>query len=80
MEFSRPTKFLLQCGAVIKVTLSSANYRKSSLVQDGVEITFRVSVLLLATLKNKQIIEKFKDMVDVLYDEPDDCAALGFIS
>ena len=64
MDISRPTKFLLQRGAVIKVTLSSTNYRKSSLVQGGLEI------------RNRQIIEKFKDTVDVLFDEPDVCAVL----
>ena len=30
-----------------------------------------------ATLKNRQIIEQFKDIVDVLHDEPDDCAVLA---
>ena len=72
MEISRPTKFLLQRRAVIKVTLSSTNYRKSPLVQGGLEIPCRVSVSMPAMLKNRQIIEKFKDMVGVLYDEPDD--------
>ena len=35
MEMSRPTKFLLQRGAVIKATLSFTNCRKTLLVQDG---------------------------------------------
>ena len=76
MDISRPTKFLLQRGAVIKVTLSSTNYRKSSLVQGGLEILCRVSVSMPAMLRNRQIIEKFKDTVDVLFDEPDVCAVL----
>ena len=58
MEISRPTKFLLQRRAVIKATLPFTNYRKSYLVQDGLEIPSRVSVSMPATLKNKQIIEK----------------------
>ena len=77
MGISCPTKFLLQWGAVIKTKFSSTIYRKSPLVQGVLEIPYEVSVSVPATLKNKQITEKFKYMVDVLYDEPDDCAVLG---
>ena len=52
MEMSRPTKFLLQRGAVIKATLSSTNCRKTLLVQDGLEMPSRVSVSVPVTLKN----------------------------
>ena len=53
MEISRPTKFLLKRRAVIKATLSSTNYRKSPLVQGGLEILCRVSVSMPAMLKNR---------------------------
>ena len=75
-KISHPTKFLLQFGAVIKATLSSTNYRNSPLLQGGLQISCQGSVSMPATLK-RQIIEKFKDMVNVLSDEPDDCAVLG---
>ena len=46
-------------------------------MQGGLEIACRVSVSMPETLKNKEIIAKYKDMVDVLYVELDDCAVLG---
>ena len=77
MEISRPTKFLLEREAEITAAFSPTNYRKSHFVQGGLEIPCRVSVSMLATLKNSPIIEKFKEMVDLLYGGPDDCAVLG---
>ena len=77
MEISRPIKFLLQRGAVIKSTLSSTSYRRSPLVQGGLEIPCQVSISMPATCKNNQIIEKFKEMVDVLYVVPDGSAVIG---
>ena len=76
MEISLPTKFLLQRRAVIKVALSSTNYRKSPLSQGRLEIPCRVSVSMPHTLENRQIIKKFKDMVHVLYGQPDYCTVL----
>ena len=38
LEISGFTKFLLDRGATITVTLSSAHYRRSPLVQGGLEI------------------------------------------
>ena len=77
MEISRPTKFLLEREAEITAAFSLTNYRKSHFVQGGLEIPCRVSVSMLATLKNSPIIEKFKEMVGLLYGGPDDCAVLG---
>ena len=53
---------------VMKVKLSYISYRKSPLVQVGLEIPCWVSVSVPATLKDKQITEKFKNMVDTFYD------------
>ena len=77
MEISRPTKYLLQRGALINATLSSTSYRRSPLVQGGMEIPCRMSVWMPETFKNRAIVEKYKEMVDVLYTEPDGCAILG---
>ena len=77
MEISRPTKFLLQRGAIVFATLSSTTYRRSPLVQGGLEIPCKVTINMAETLKNKQIIDRYKEMVDVLYSEPDGSAVLG---
>ena len=50
---------------------------RSPLVQGGLEIPCQVSISMPATCKNNQIIEKFKEIVDVLYVEPDGSAVIG---
>ena len=77
MEISWPTKFLLQRGAIVFATLSSTTYRRSPLIQGGLEIPCKVTINMAETLKNKQIIDRYKEMVDVLYSEPDSSAVLG---
>ena len=77
MEISRPTKVLLQRGAIVFATLSSTTYRRLPLVQGGLEIPCKVTINMAETLKNKQIIDRYKEMVDVLYSEPDGSAVLG---
>ena len=61
MEISHSTKFLLQHGAVIKVTLLSTNYRKSCLLQEGVGNALSSFSSLPATLslKNSKIYQCF---------------------
>ena len=66
IEISRPTKFLLDRGAMILATLTSTNYCVSPLVQGGLEIPSRVEVLLAST---EAIFDIYKDMVDVSYHE-----------
>ena len=49
MEISRITKFLLDRGARIKATLKSTHYRRSPLVQGGLEIPCMAKVLMMPT-------------------------------
>ena len=46
MEISRPTKYLLDRGAVFTVELTSTNYRRSPLIQGSLEIPAKVTVNL----------------------------------
>ena len=39
LELSRFTKYLLYCGAVVTAKLTSTHYRRSVLVQQGLEIS-----------------------------------------
>ena len=68
MEISRPTKFLLDRAATIFVELTSTNYCVSPLVQRGLEIPCIVRILMAPTVKNRQIVDIYKDMVDLHYD------------
>ena len=71
MELSRLTKFLLDRGAVIKAQLTSSNYRRSPLVQGGLEIECKIIIRMLATRKNKDILDRYKKMHNENYSECD---------
>ena len=77
MEISRPTKYLLDRGAVFTVELTSTNYRRSPLIQGSLEIPAKVTVTMPGTVKNHLLMEKYKAIVNERYAEPKDEEVLG---
>ena len=69
-EISRITKFFLDCGASMEAVLTSRYYRRSPLVQGGMEIPCLISFKMPATLKNTQLAEKYLELVNQKYAEP----------
>ena len=67
MEISRITKFLI--GANVSAKLRSTNYRRSPLVQGGLEISCIVTVSMSGTVVNQLLIERYKQLVEKLYIE-----------
>ena len=76
-EISRPTKFLIDRGAVVKSKITSAHYRRSPLLQGGLEIQCVVSVTLPGTIKNHLLLDRYKLLVERLYCEPKDEVIIG---
>ena len=76
-EISRPTKFLIDRGAIVTATVRSKNVRRSPLFQGGLEILCKVKVVLPKTLKNQLIIERYRKMVNELYEEPEKDIVVG---
>ena len=76
-EISRVSKFLLDRGASIQATLTSSNYRRSPLVQGGLEIACKVTVKMAGTIKNHMLVEKYMQLVTELYVEPKEEVVLG---
>ena len=62
-------KFLLDRGATITATLSSTHYRRSPLVQGGLQIPCVANAKLIGTKKNKEILTKYLEMVQTYYTE-----------
>ena len=62
-EICRITKFLLDRGAKISLTFTPNNYRRSPLVQGGLEIPCKVTVKLPATIKNHMILGRYEQFV-----------------
>ena len=67
LELSRVTKYLLDRGAVVTVTLSSTHYRRSVLVQGGLEIPCIVKAKMIATEKNKLILARYYELAKKSY-------------
>ena len=59
-EISRPTKFLITRGAVMHAEISSDMYRKSPLVQGGLELSCTVYVAMPPTVLNENLISRYK--------------------
>ena len=70
MELSRITKFLIDRGAKVEAQLSSTNYKRSPLIQGGLEISWDIIVAMPGTIDNQLILEKYKKLVCEKYAEP----------
>ena len=69
-EISKATKSLLDRGATAFIKLYSTNYCVSPLVQEGLETPCHVEIQMPPTLKNREIIDLYKSMIDLSYDSP----------
>ena len=77
-EISRATKFLLDQGAQISAILTSTDYRRSPLVQGGLEIACKVIVNLPGTVRNHLLLmDGYVEIVKVNYIEPKHEVILG---
>ncbi|XP_057290014.1 uncharacterized protein LOC130657458 [Hydractinia symbiolongicarpus] len=76
-EISRVTKFLLDRGASMKSTLTSVHYRRSPLVQGGLEIPCKITVTLPGTVNNLLVLARYQQLVEALYTEPKEELILG---
>ena len=77
MELSRITKFLIDRGAKVEAQLSSTNYRRSPLIQGGLEISCDIIVTMPETIDNQLILEKYKKLVCEKYAEPKEEVIIG---
>ena len=77
MEISRSAKYLLDRGAVFTVEVTSTNYRRSPLIQGGLEIPTKLTVMMSVTLKYRLLMGKYNEIVNERYAEPKDEEVLG---
>ena len=69
-EISRVTKLLLDRGAVAYAELTSTHYRRSPVVQGGLEIPCKITVKLHGTVKNHMLLGRYMQLVNSFYCEP----------
>ena len=68
---------MLDSGAIASAKLMSTHYRRSPLVQGGIEIPSVVTVPIPGTVINQLLMERYKQLVETLYTEPKEEEILG---
>ena len=71
-EISRPAKYLLGRGAIVKAIITCSYYRRSPLFQGGLEIPCMVTVRMPGTIRNHLLLDRYRELVTDLYCEPED--------
>lgn len=75
-EVSRITKFILNRGAIITAEITLDHYRRSPLVQGGLEVPCKIKVTTPPYF-NMNVLKKYEDLVKELYVEPKNEEILG---
>ena len=65
-EISRPTKYLLDQGAIVTATITSEHYRKSSLFQGGLGIRWVITVTMIVTVRGHLLLKRYEQFVKTL--------------
>ena len=76
-EISRATKIFIDRVAKITATLTSTHYRRSPLVQGGMEIPCKISASIPGTCQNLLLLERYKQLIKESYTEPENEEILG---
>ena len=77
MEISKVTKFFIDRGATVTAELTSKYYRRSPIIQGGLEIPCKITAEISGTVINLLIMEKYIQLVQEFYTEPKDEEILG---
>ena len=77
MKISRITKFILQRGASVYVKICGRHYRRSPLVQGGLEVPCEVTVKMPGSVVNHLLLTRCENLLKELYVEPKDEQIIG---
>ena len=77
MEISRITKFILQRDARAQATVTGKHYRRSPLIQGGLEVPCLVTVTMPRSIMNHLLIAQYEKLLGELYLEPKDEEIMG---
>ena len=77
MELSRISKFILDRGAKIEVKLRETHYRRSPVVQGGLEIPCDLVIRMPNTMKSAESLKKYLKLFENCYEEPQEIVILG---
>ena len=74
---SHVTKFLLDRGAAAYAELTSTHYRRSPIMQGGLEVPCKITVKLHGTVKNHMLLDRYMQLVNSFYCEPKEEVIMG---
>ena len=77
MEISRITKYMIARGAQIEAQLTETHYRRSPLVQGGLEIPCSLTLRMPATVKSSELLKMYLQLYHSTYTEPQENVILG---
>ena len=69
-ELSRATKFLLDRGVAMRAEVCSQTYRRSPLVQGGLEVPIRLYLSMRPTKLNEKLLARYVDIYNETYEDP----------
>ena len=67
---SRATKFLIDRGAEFKAEVSSQRYRRSPLVQSGLEVPIKLYISMRSTKLNEKLLGQYISIYNEVYEDP----------
>lgn len=70
LEMSRITKYIMDREAVVTAIITSDRYRRSPLVQGGLEVPCRIRVTLPTSVLNCRLMDRYASLHGDLYAEP----------
>ena len=76
-EISRPTKYLLLRGADVTAKLIGTDYRRSPLIQGGLEIPCLVTVVLTGNINGNALMKRYEELVSDLYSQQESMVKVG---
>ena len=80
MEISRITKYIIDQGSQVEVKVLGRHYRRSPLVQAGLEVPCRIKITMLGSIVNHLLLVRYETLLKDLYIEPDEAIIGTFLS
>ena len=65
-----PLVLCIQRGTVVSVKVARKNYRRSQLVQRGLEVPCEINLRMSASIVNHTLLQRYETLLRELYTEP----------
>ena len=79
LEISRITKYIIARGATVTAIITSDQYRRSPLVQGGLEVPCKIRISLPTSILNCRLMDRYDMLHSDLYVEPTYDVGVGSI-